>query len=88
MSEIDKKINLNLFKILEISEKNISTYTCDLCNKNSNMICIFDPCNHNCCVLCCDNLYDSYLNKEESSYKSIMFICTFCDCKIYDISYK
>jgi len=86
MSEIDK-LNLNLFKILEISEKNISTYTCDLCNKNSNMISIFDPCNHNCCVLCCDNLYDSYLY---NLYKEdlCMFICPFCDCKIYDIFYK
>ena len=95
MSEFGK-INLNLFKILEVSENNIDllTYTCDICNKHSTTISIFDTCNHNCCVSCVDNLYDSYLNsndyKEENNISiiSIMFICPFCNNKVYDIIYK
>jgi hypothetical protein len=85
MSEFGK-INLNLFKILEISENNIDllTYRCDICNKNSSTVSIFDTCNHNCCVLCSDYLYDSYLNKDSS----IMFECPFCNSKVYDIIYK
>ena len=71
MSEINK-INLNLFKIVQISENNIdlSIYTCKLCNKNSSTISIFVPCNHSCCILCLDNLYDSYLLSKESSGSS------------------
>jgi hypothetical protein len=85
MSEINK-LNLNLFKILQISENNIdlSIYICDICNKNSNTISIFDSCNHTCCVSCVDNLYDSYLNKD----KSVIFECPFCSSKVYDIVYK
>ena len=87
MSEIGK-INLNLFKILDISENNIdlSIYTCNICDKHSNTISIFDSCNHHCCLLCVDNLYDSYLNKGED--KSIMFECPFCRTKVYDVVYK
>jgi len=86
MSSINK-INLNIFKVLEISEKNIdlTIYTCDLCNKHSTTLTIFDPCNHNCCLLCVDNLYDSYVRVK---INNTMFICPFCDCEVLDIVYK
>lgn len=94
MTEISK-INLNLFKMLQISENNLYTliYTCDLCNKHPNTISIFDSCNHHCCSSCVNNLFHSYLKnnnyqEEKRKIDSIMFICPFCNSKVYDIIYK
>lgn len=91
MSDLSK-INLDLFRIVEIlerSENNIelSIYTCELCSKHSSTISIFDTCNHHCCLTCLDNLYDSYYSKN-SENNSVMFICPFCNSKVYDIIYK
>ncbi len=83
------KINLNLFKVIDIAENNkdILKYSCMICKRGADIISVFNDCEHYCCTECLDNLYDNYkynnYNKDE-----VMFICTLCNSKVYDILYK
>lgn len=88
-------ISLKNFKVLQISlSKDNDNYKCFLCEIYTSRVAIFSDCNHFCCNICLDNLYDTYNNYNnnksynDKSYNNELFICTLCNQKVYDIRYS
>ena len=82
-------ISLNNFRVLQISPSiDDDNYKCSLCEISTSRVAIFLECNHFCCNICLDNLYDTYNNNKKHNNENELFVCTLCNKKVYDISYS
>lgn len=80
-------IGLNNFKVIKISlSEDKDNYKCSLCEICISRVAIFLDCNHFCCNICLDSLYDTYNNDKKD--KNELFICPLCNQKVYDIRYS